>query len=105
MLITIYLTLFLLGFLFMILAFNFEKKEINLFFFISCILFFMIGLFSYDIETNFCDLTAADAWSCHLEAYSSPTLSYFGYGFGLIMLALGMVFTFTSIPRILSGKP
>jgi hypothetical protein len=83
-----------LAFLFMLLALL--KKDIVIYSFIAVILFIILALNTFRVETNFCEVVneTTSSWSCYTKITTDATLGYFYSGLGLFMLIYGIIMAF-----------
>ena len=100
MIIELYLFIAGCGILFLILSMF--RKDLLIFSWLATALFFFLSTLSFNIETNFCEAgnVTANEWSCYTLSSSSPGLSWFWLGLGLIMLVYSAVYTIKAISPV-----
>lgn len=64
---------------------SFLKSDVIIFKWITVILFFLLGVSSFNINTLFCELTSS-GWDCFVHQYTATNLAYLWFGLGAVML-------------------
>lgn len=98
MLLSIYILFVIMAFATMILSLLRTKYAMfELWGLLSMVLFFILGVVSFNIESYTCALTSGDVWSCYQLIMPSPELGTLFNGLGLLMFVLTIVTLFFRI--------